>query len=254
MINAKIIADSISPSGKRITTFELEYPRMVHSEFLTHRMLSRNAASSRAIPTSKMLSLVWNNPATPVHWGQNQSGMQANVELQGVRKWAVQQLWNISGKVACIFAWSLNKLKCHKQIVNRIVEPWSHIKVIVTATEWDNFFYLRNHPAAQPEIHELARQMWEIYKNNKPELLHIGEWHLPYIESKRGTNDIRYFESNGKFLNKQSSFAVVRCNTCSCVPNSSASDTANRELSKQACLSLILGCKFAGISSPYLSR
>lgn len=180
-ISAKIIADSISETGKRITTFELEYPRFIHSEFMTHRMLSKNAASSRAIPVSTMIGLVWSNPACPVHWGKNQAGMQAKEELTGVRLDITKAIWNISGKVACGFAWLLNKVGCHKQIVNRITEPWSHIKVVATATEWDNFFHLRNHPDAQPEIHELARIMWELFKVSEPKLLKHGQWHLPYI-------------------------------------------------------------------------
>jgi len=181
MITAKIICDSISPTGKRITTFELEYPRFVHCEFNTHRMLSKNAASSRAIPVATMIGLVWSNPAQPVHWGKNQAGMQAKEELTGFRLWVTKKIWNVSGKVACGFAWILNKVGCHKQIVNRITEPWSHIKVVATATEWDNFFHLRNHADAQPEIHELARLMWDIYSTNVPENMEYGEWHLPYI-------------------------------------------------------------------------
>jgi thymidylate synthase ThyX len=182
MITAKIIADSYSDNGQRLTTFELEYPRFIHSEVNTHRMLSRNAASSRAIPIKTMLGLVWNNPASPIHWGRNRSGMQANEELTGFKLWVTKKLWNLSGKVACGFAYAMHLAGCHKQVVNRIVEPWSHIKVVVSATEWDNFFHLRNHSDAQPEIHELARQMWDLYKTNTPKQLEEGEWHLPYLD------------------------------------------------------------------------
>lgn len=181
MISAKIIKDSISPFGKRITTFELEYPRFIHSEFMTHRMFSRNAASSRAIPIKDMLKMVWNKPACPVHWGKYQSGMTAKEELQGWRRWLGKKLWNISGKVACGFAWAMWKTGLAKQVVNRIVEPWSHIKVVVTSTEYDNFFFLRNHPDAQPEIQVLARDMLFEYNNSEPTLLNSGEWHLPYV-------------------------------------------------------------------------
>lgn len=183
MITSRIIADSIALNGKRITTFELEYPRFIHSEFMTHRALSRNAASSRAIPVSAMLTRIWEEPAAPVHWGQNMSGMQAAEELQGWRKDAAKFLWDVSGRVTCGFAWLLSKIGAHKQIVNRIVEPWSHIKVVATATEWDNFFYLRNHPDAQPEIHELAVYMYNDYLHSKPKLLKAGEWHMPYVDN-----------------------------------------------------------------------
>jgi len=183
MINAKIIADSIAKNGKRITTFELEYPRFIHSEFMTHRTISRNAASSRAIPLNTMIKLVWNNPACPVHWGKNQAGMQAKQELSGSALKAAKLLWNVSGKAMCVFAWALGKFSVHKQIANRILEPWSHIKVVATATEWDNFFYLRNHPDAQPEIHELAKKMLDLYTTSQPKLLEIGKWHLPYLDN-----------------------------------------------------------------------
>jgi len=189
MITAKIIKDSIAENGKRLTTFELEYPRFIHSEFMTHRMLSRNAASSRAIPLQTMIKLVWNNPASPVSWGKNQSGMQAKEELQGFPLKSSKFIWNLTGKVVCVFAWLLGKTKVHKQIANRILEPWSHIKVVASSTDWDNFFYLRNHPDAQPEIHELARIMWDLYSNNTPQLLRKGEWHLPYVDGYNITPD-----------------------------------------------------------------
>ncbi len=182
MISAKIIADSYSNNGQRLTTFELEYPRFIHSEFMTHRVFSRNAASSRAIPLNTMIKLVWSNPAEPVHWGKNQSGMQAKEELKGASLFWTKKIWKWSGRVVCGFAWLLGKTKVHKQIANRILEPWSHIKVVVSATEWDNFFSLRNHPDAQPEIHRLAKLMWTLYSTNTPKLLREGEWHLPYLD------------------------------------------------------------------------
>jgi thymidylate synthase ThyX len=192
MIKAKIIADSIALNGKRITTFELEYPRFIHSEFMTHRMLSRNAASSRAIPLKSMLKLVWTNPAYPVHWGKNQAGMQAKEELTGFSLTATKFIWKWSGRLACAFAWGMDKFSAHKQIANRILEPWSHIKVVVTATDWDNFFWLRNHPDAQPEIHELAAQMWAAYSTHEPVLLSENQWHLPYLDEYKIIADDLY--------------------------------------------------------------
>ncbi len=195
MIGAKIIADSISKAGKRITTFELEFPRFVLAEFNTHRALSRNSASSRAIPISKVIEGISLNPAMPVFWGQNQAGMQAAEELSDKYEDTVSYysnlntprqlakiIWLEARDSAIEFARRLSDLGLHKQIVNRILEPWVVTKVVATATEWDNFFYLRNHKDAQPEIHELARQMWEVYKTASPKLLDYDEWHLPYIE------------------------------------------------------------------------
>lgn len=193
MITAKIIKDSTCQNGKRLTTFELEYPRFIHAELMTHRALSKNSASSRALPVKFMISQVWNNMAMPVHWGKQQGGMQAKEELVG---WALtfsKLLWVLSGKMMCILTWFLLKCKLHKQVANRILEPWSHIKIVLSATEFDNFFHLRKHLDAQPEIHELARQMYREYINSKPMNLELGEWHLPYVESDRGESNIRYF-------------------------------------------------------------
>lgn len=180
-IEVKIIADSISEAGVRLTTFQLRYQRFFHSEFLTHRMLSRNASSSRAIPVAKMLSQVWNDPAMPVYWGMNKAGMQATTEISPFKQKVAEFAWKTSGKLACVAAWSMMKLGMHKQITNRILEPWQYIHVVVTATDWDNFFMLRNHKDAQPEFRELAAMMQDAMSKSTPYLIKKGEWHLPYV-------------------------------------------------------------------------
>jgi len=180
-IEVKIIADSISPAGKRITTFQLRYQRFFHSELMTHRMLSRNASSSRAIPVSKMLSQVWNDPAMPVYWGSNKAGMQAGSELTGFKRKVAEAMWVGAGRAMCVASWVMMKLGLHKQITNRILEPWQYISVVVTATEWDNFYALRNHKDAQPEFRALAASMMYGLNNCTPTLLQEGEWHLPYV-------------------------------------------------------------------------
>ena len=133
----KIIADSISPTGVRITTMQLKYPRFIHSEFMTHRQFSRNASSSRAIPVSRMLKYVWNDPAIPIYWGSNKPGIQAGTELPTFRRLLAIGLWKLSGKAICIPVWCMAKLGLHKQVSNRLLEPWLHIHVVVTSTEWD---------------------------------------------------------------------------------------------------------------------
>ena len=179
-ISAKIIADSISPDDVRLTTFELEYPRFIHAEFMTHRLFSRNAASSRAIPVSKMIDLVETNTAKPIHWGKNQPGMSAKEELSAEEG---TMIWLQAMKSAVEYANRYAFAGYHKQLVNRILEPFTMIKVVCTATEFDNFFWLRNHPDAQPEIHELARVMWEEYTKSVPIKLNPGAWHVPYFRS-----------------------------------------------------------------------
>lgn len=182
-IKAEVVLDSISQRGNRITTLQLRYHRYIHGEFMTHRVFSRNASSSRAIPIKKMLAQVWNDPAMPVHWGQNRPGMQAKEELQGRKLKLAKFLWRTAAKVACVAAWSLDKIGMHKQIGNRILEPWQFIHVVVTSTEWDNFFSLRDHPDAQPEIQVLARSIKKVRNESTPNVLAYGDWHMPYIQS-----------------------------------------------------------------------
>ena len=157
--SAKIILDSVSPVGARLTTMQLVYPRFIHSEFMTHRVFSRNAASSRAIPVAKMIEQVRSDPAMPCHWGKNQPGMQAREEVEDIRE--AKRLWEIAAWRAADVAESMNALGLHKQVVNRILEPFQWMHTIVTATEWDNFFKLRLHPDADPNIFRLAWVMKE---------------------------------------------------------------------------------------------
>lgn len=200
MISAKVVADSISSENVRLVTMQLTYPRFIHSEFMTHRVFSRNAASSRAIPIAKMIEQVEKNPAVPVSWGKNQSGMQAREELEhfapfkerfsdghrsdwdwvySPRDRAIQE-WHAAKLSAVKHAKEMVALGVHKQLVNRLLEPWQEMQTIVTATEWTNFFKLRRHPDAQPEIKALADEMEKAMSESQPKLLHAGEWHLPY--------------------------------------------------------------------------
>lgn len=179
-ISAKIITHSIANDIPLITA-EWCYPRFIHSEVMTHRMFSRNASSSRAIPVEKTMLQVSENPAMPIHWGKNQPGMQAREELSICDIESVKKEWDYGVSRALTTANYLLNYGVHKQIVNRVLEPFQWIKVIVTATEWDNFFKLRDHPDAQPEIQELARCMKKAMQLSKPTPLVAGEWHLPYI-------------------------------------------------------------------------
>lgn len=178
-IKAKVIAHSKSAvNGKEIITMELEYPRFIHGEFMTHRMFSRNAASSRAIPVSKMIEQVRTNPAQPCHWGKNQAGMQAKEE--GDRFTGIQ-LWDNAASIAADYAQKLANNSFHKQVVNRILEPFQTMKTVVTATEWENFYWLRNHEDAQPEIKRLAELMLETVSESDPYTLQPEDWHVPYF-------------------------------------------------------------------------
>ena len=164
MISAKVIQDSISEAGIRICTMELIYPRFIHSEFMTHRVFSRNAASSRAIPIEKMIETIENNPAMPIHWGKNQAGMQAKEELDTHELWQAQQIWLSAAKDAIAHSRNMANLGVHKQITNRITEPFQWMKVVVTATDWENFFWLRDHCySADTEV--LTSKGWRLIKD-----------------------------------------------------------------------------------------
>lgn len=184
MIDAKVIADTLGSSGVRLTTLQLVYPRFIHSEFLTHRCFSRNASSSRAVPVAKMIKQVREHPACPVHWGANQPGMQAREELPVYQKALAQASWNHAAGQAADTAEYLMELGLHKQAANRILEPFQLIHVVVTATDWDNFFKLRCHEDAQPEIRELACKMRDAMASGVPVQSDV---HLPYLsEDERG--------------------------------------------------------------------
>ena len=200
MITAKILLDSVNPAGNRITTWILTYPRFIHAEFMTHRVFSRNASSSRAIPVKKMLEDVKNNPAMPVFWGKNQSGMQAKEELDNTEKYAevrkdlkygegllittkkqeAKREWLLARDEMVARVEKLNEIGLHKQIANRLLEPWMNITVIATATDHENFLSLRAHEDTQPEFQDLAYKMLDLYQSNVPNKLKEGEWHIPF--------------------------------------------------------------------------
>lgn len=202
MIEAKVVEDSIYKGGKRLVTMQLKYQRFIHSEFLTHRVFSRNASSSRAIPVAKMLQQVYEEPAMPVEWGKNQPGMQSRELLSAEDTEYAKSSWLLAAKMAAGAAEALMETGVHKQIANRLLEPFQWIHVVVTATEWDNFFALRDHPDAQPEIRELARVMKAAMAASTSKVLQAGEWHLPYV------NDA---ERLGLSLKDQIACSVARC-------------------------------------------
>ncbi len=186
MISAKVIEDSTCTHGKRLTTLELCYPRFIHSEFMTHRVFSRNSMSSRAVPVAKMVEQVRANPAMPISWGKNQKGMQASEEVRDTME--AEQQWRMAARQASDRAEAMNEIGLHKQVVNRVLEPFQWMHTIVTSTEWDNFFALREHPDAQPEFQALANAMHAAMNESNP--VNRGRpgyssdpstWHLPYI-------------------------------------------------------------------------
>lgn len=217
MITATIIQRSkCSVTGKEIVTFELVYPRFIHGEFMTHRMFSRNAASSRAIPISKVVEMVRDNPAYPSHWGKNQPGMQAREELTDWPLAATKLLWFDAAECAAEHSQGMADLGAHKQVANRITEPFQWMKVVLTFTEGGNWFWLRDHTDADPTIHELARKMWMALEANTPFVIHPGEWHVPYVNRMRVGKTLKYLtevyiaddEFETQYLTVQEALAV----------------------------------------------
>lgn len=222
-IEAKIIADSIC-SGIRLTTMELNYPRFIHSEFMTHRMFSRNASSSRAIPIEKNIVEVQDNLVMPIHWGKNQPGMQAKEEIIEIGE--ARDQWIFASDNAVYHAEKLHDLGIHKQVANRLLEPFQWIKVIVTATEWGNFFKLRLHPDAQPEMKQLAVVMQAAMNGSTPEELEHGEWHLPYISN----DDWSGFSFGNYTIEDLIKFSVARCARVSYLNHDNSSPDVEKDI------------------------
>lgn len=178
---ATIIADSISEQGHRLTTMECKFHRFILAEMNTHRVFSRNSASSRAIPYHKIRNRVVSDPAWPVHWGLEQKGMQSGSLMDDTKISSSKSVWADAKNNAVDAADLLSELGLHKSLVNRILEPFMWHTAIITSTEWGNFFNQRCHPAAQPEMKAIADQMQLAYYRSTPTPLAYGEWHLPYI-------------------------------------------------------------------------
>jgi thymidylate synthase ThyX len=231
--SAKIICHSISEAGVPLTTMQLRYPRFIHAEVMTHRVLSRNASSSRAIPVERLIKDIREDTAMPLHWGKNQPGMQAEEECnsivpvisyeylkgqrleKGISYMGRDQAWFRARDYAISVAEAFHKAGYHKQIVNRLLEPFSYINVVVTSTEWSNFFELRDHPDAQPEIMVLAQAMKKAMAESTPKLLREGEWHLPYVNDLPDIEEFLRKEGKG-YEWKELIETAIKCSVARC--------------------------------------
>jgi hypothetical protein len=184
LFNAKIIADSVAPDGTRLTTMEITYPRIIHGEVMTHRVFSRNSASSRAIPTELQIQKVKDEPFVPEHFGSKKKGMAPGPSLNGWKEGVARRVWKSSRWAAIGAVRILDKLGVHKSYASRLLEPWMWNTLVVTSTTYDNFFYLRIDPDAQGEIQTIAELMKAAYDMSVPKTRSVGEWHLPYITAE----------------------------------------------------------------------
>lgn len=168
--------------NKVLSTFIFKLPRSIWAEVLTHRVFSRNSASSRAIPIEKMIKFVINEPFVPIYWGQNQKGMQAKKEISKFKQFLAKKVWNTAKWSAISLSWLGFKIGIHKQIINRLLEPFMYHTVLVSSTEWSNFLALRDHPDAEPHIQYLAKLLRkELNRKDNIQYLNNGEYHLPFI-------------------------------------------------------------------------
>lgn len=142
-IEAKIICDSINEQGNRVTTMILTFPRFILAELNTHRMFSKNSASSRAIPFQKMVKMCEEDPFIPIAWQSHHSGMQGEEYLTGLKATKAKNNWIASSKQAVLMAKILDNSEVTKQLCNRLLEPFMWHTVLLTATEFNNFFELR---------------------------------------------------------------------------------------------------------------
>lgn len=197
-IKATVLAHSTCEKRTEMITYELEFPRMVLAELATHRMLSKNAASSRAIPFEKMEKQLI---AEPVRFGEANPGMQDKGEDcykliwdDAENAYSPETMWQKAKQAALKYSKQFYKTGYHKQVYNRLTEPFQMIKIVLSGTEWDNFFWLRDDDAADPTIRELAVCMKKALEWSTPNLLQPGDWHLPYIESERGSSGkLKYY-------------------------------------------------------------
>lgn len=203
MFEVTILEDSITQQDIRLVTYQLKYPRYIHAELMTHRVFSRNASSSRAIPTNKLAEVSMTEMVEPIRWGLNQPGMQASEQdLTGGALSEAKRIWKETAETCAIASRKLAELGLHKQWSSRMLEWFGNINVVLSSTEWGNWDLLRNHPDAQPEIHHLAGLMIDARYYSKPKFLTPGQWHLPYITA---------IEKEAYSLDTLSKVSAARC-------------------------------------------
>lgn len=224
---AEVIRDSISPFGVRLTTIEVTFHRFVLAEFNTHRVFSRNSASSRAIPFPKQVERVMTSPAVPVSFPREQKGMQGGDDLEGDALFDAQEEWLAARSSAVQHAKRLHEMGVHKSVVNRLLEPFMWHTVIVTATDWQGFWDQRVSPLAQPEIRVAAEAMlYEAYSQSEPTPVDFGEWHLPYVDA------VDEAEVGERFSSDDLTEALKRISTARCARVSYLTHSGKREFSK----------------------
>lgn len=253
---AKVLQRSVGEVAPPLTSFQLRYPLIIHAELMTHRVFSRNARSSRAVPTARLIEEVMTDPFIPRHWGANQKGMQASVECnEEVRLpalmsdgWASatrESAWLYARDKAVETASAFAAAGYHKQISNRLLAPFLHIDVVVTATELANWFALRDDPAAEPHIRDLAITMreaiidWDV-RYGGPDILRPGQWHLPYVSDRDQAGIRRIWDAalaaDADLVEHARAVSVTRCAQVSYTPFHEAKLSVEQEVARHDAL------------------
>lgn len=207
MFSTKIILDSITPHSKRLTTIELCYPRFIHAEVLTHRDRARNSASSRAIPWKKMSDGVALSPVIPEQWGAEKKGMQTGEALSYEDSCKAEEIWLKARSNALASGDALHKLGVHKSLCNRLLEPFAWMTVVMSATEWNNFFRLRCHPDAEYHFQKIANMIKQSIADSVPCLRPVGDYHRPYLSP----NDYEWSKTQADPREMLNRISVARC-------------------------------------------
>jgi thymidylate synthase ThyX len=203
----KIILDSVSPDGARLTTLTAKYPRFIHAEMLTHRVFSRNTSSSRAIPMAKLRQQVIDDPVIPIHWGRNQPGMQASEEIGQIERHEANRLWRVACAQAIATHRKMEALGLHKQVANRVLEPFLWTTCLISSTTWENFLTLRRDKDAQPEMQKIANLIGEALEASKPV---ERTSHLPYWTEEDEEYTQQNFEGWGR-KRARKGISAARC-------------------------------------------
>ena len=220
MIKAKIVQDSSLPTGERLLTFSVMYGRLIHSELLRHRAASHSVKSSRAIPTHKYRAEVMENIYVPVKFGTKKKGMQAG-EPTFLTKFYGEKIWKLSSKFACFFHWMMEKVGIHKEVANRVLEPyvWVEETITVEADALKEIANLRVHDDAQEDVRRIVEEMVYEMDRSTPVELNQGQWHVPYVVRRQVENEMIYTDNNG---NKLTLDQAIVCSAARCARSSYA--------------------------------
>jgi len=207
----EIVQHSVNQAGEELLTVNTKYGLIVHAEWLRHRQLSRGVKSNRAIPCKVIRKEVLEDPYVPVWFGANKSGMVSQVEVK--HKKLCTNLWKAARYPTIAVHWTLEKLGLHKEVNNRLLNPWQWVRETVTASEWDNFFNLRCHSDAQRDIKIVADALLEAKSLSTPMFINAGEWHTPYVDRKRVDGKMKYYDTDGTELTPEQAIkaSAARC-------------------------------------------